>query len=351
MRRRRRCLPALPTAYPAELASSAPLRILQHCHTWTDPPGHGERMNTEDEDSPQAWEWTGPIHDRDPVLHQAAYLGDLNKIKEVLAVGGSTDSEELGTIDAKNRLGCTPLRLAATGGHSPCVKYLIDCGADVNLSDVKAQTPLYVAIKTKHLNCAKILLAAGANPNGDERCLCTPLYIASMDGFVEGVRELVRYGADLDTSQIRVGSFISTPLYITIAYQHLDCFKTLLQAGADPDYGCDPVIAKKRHLPNCQSLFHYVVRKSSCKWQFAALLREFGANMWLTDDKGKMAFELNDIAPSECKQYIQEVIGCPLALTHLCRVRLRHHLGRSKLVLVPQLPLPQKMIAFLEHNE
>ena len=42
-------------------------------------------------------------------------------------------------------------------------------------------------------------------------------------------QELVAYGADLDRSQISLGSFISTPLYITIAYDHFHCFKTLLQ--------------------------------------------------------------------------------------------------------------------------
>ena len=46
-------------------------------------------------------------------------------------------------------------------------------------------------------------------------------------------QELVAYGADLDRSQINLGSFISTPLYITIAYDHFDCFKTLLQVTID----------------------------------------------------------------------------------------------------------------------
>lgn len=96
------------------------------------------RMKSDDEDSPQAWEWTGPIHDRDPVLHQAAYLGDLNKIKQVLSGDsvknthscddeGSGDADtdnELGSINAKNRLGCTPLRLAATGTTTSAHRHL-----------------------------------------------------------------------------------------------------------------------------------------------------------------------------------------------------------------------------------
>ena len=47
------------------------------------------------------------------------------------------------------------------GGHSDCILALVEAGADVNLSDVKAQTPLFIAIASNNLECARILLQAG----------------------------------------------------------------------------------------------------------------------------------------------------------------------------------------------
>ena len=129
-----------------------------------------------------ALDWR-PIHDTDPILHQAAFIGDLKSIKILLQNRTYCES-----INVRNRLGCSPLRLAATGGHAECVEYLIKTGANVDLIDMKAQTPLFVAIKNKHLRCACVLLQAGANPNGDCASLCTPLYIAAMEGFLDGVK-------------------------------------------------------------------------------------------------------------------------------------------------------------------
>ena len=52
-----------------------------------------------------------------------------------------------------------------SAGHEDCVRYLIEQGADVNVSDIKAQTALYVAVKNKHLNCVKLLLKVNQTPH------------------------------------------------------------------------------------------------------------------------------------------------------------------------------------------
>lgn len=109
---------------------------------------------------------------------------------------------------------------------------------------------------------------------------------------------------------VNVSVGLQSTSYFFVFVVHLSnmCF-FIIQAGADPDYGCVSSVAKKRHLPNCQSLFHSVLRKPCCSWKFVAFLRDFGANMWLTDDQGKLAYESIDTGQSECKQYIMEVIG------------------------------------------
>lgn len=90
-------------------------------------------------------------------------------------------------------LPCTPLRIAATAGHSECVDFLISQGAEVELVDVKGQTALYVAVVNGHLDCVRILLEAGADPNGSRHHRSTPLYHAARVGRVDILQELIRW--------------------------------------------------------------------------------------------------------------------------------------------------------------
>ena len=75
---------------------------------------------------------------------------------------------------------------------------MLEHGAKVDKSDVKAQTPLFVATVNQHWECAKILLEAGADPNGDEKNLCTPLAVMAQRGYYDGIKLLCRYGADTE---------------------------------------------------------------------------------------------------------------------------------------------------------
>ncbi len=85
---------------------------------------------------------------------------------------------------------------------------LIGHGADVNKSDIKAQTPLFVAIKKHHAGCVWRLLEAGANPEGDSQNLCTPIYVASMEGFYEGLKVSTTNNSDLVCKHDQYPSFI-----------------------------------------------------------------------------------------------------------------------------------------------
>ncbi|CAH1776162.1 unnamed protein product [Owenia fusiformis] len=283
-------------------------------------------------------EWAS-IHDRDPIIHQAAYIGDLSKLRSLLK-----EQKQLKDINFKNRLGCTPLRLASTAGHTACVSYLIQMGAEVNVADVKAQTPLYVAVKNKHIDCVKILLENKADPNGNIQSLCSPLYIAAMDGFIEGVLVLVKYGADMNGCQISMGSFISTPLYISIAYHHLDCFKALLKAGADPDHTLRNTSNKGHTMPR-QSLYHAVVRHNT-DIDYAQLLYDMGACIYAVDDKNRQASEMNK--KNECEEYIAELMCSPRSLASWCRINIRETLGKDRLHRIHELRLPSKLTQYVK---
>ena len=62
------------------------------------------------------------------------------------------------------------------------MELLLSYNAEIDISDIKAQTPLAAAVKNKHLGCVRHLVEAGANPDGDRQNLSSPLYLAAMMG-------------------------------------------------------------------------------------------------------------------------------------------------------------------------
>lgn len=88
-------------------------------------------------------------------IHAAAYLGDLNAIKQHIKAG--TD------LNQKDEYGSTPLTIAATFGKTEAAKALIEGGADINLSNADGSTPLHVAAFFCRTEIVKALLQKGAD--------------------------------------------------------------------------------------------------------------------------------------------------------------------------------------------
>jgi hypothetical protein len=57
---------------------------------------------------------------------------------------------------------------------------------------------------------------------------------------------LIHWGASLDRPPYHSASFLTSPLHIALAYGNLDCFVSLLGAGADPDHLCEPTQEERR---------------------------------------------------------------------------------------------------------
>jgi ankyrin repeat protein len=74
--------------------------------------------------------------------------------------------------------GLTPLLYAARQGCLECAKYLIEAGADPNLTDPEGVTPLLMATVNFHFDLAAYLLKKGANANQWDWWGRTPLYAA-----------------------------------------------------------------------------------------------------------------------------------------------------------------------------
>jgi hypothetical protein len=88
-------------------------------------------------------------------LRRAASVGDLAKVKELLAAGVDAN--------AANAYGGTALSFASDKGHAEVVKLLLEHGADVNVKDrFYTATPLLWAVEHGHAEVVRALLAKGS---------------------------------------------------------------------------------------------------------------------------------------------------------------------------------------------
>ena len=178
-------------------------------------------------------------------IYFAAYLGDLPKMKNLIANGVS--------LDAKDEAGFTPLHAAAAGGHKNVVEYLISQDVNANEEAWPGWTALSYAAAGNHMevvellrakgvgagkgtsellpivakrgyvDAAKTLIDLGAKTNLGER---TALQEATFEGHKEIVELLISKGAD-----VNAGGW--TPLHITADTGRTDIARSLIAAGAN----------------------------------------------------------------------------------------------------------------------
>ncbi|XP_003229360.3 ankyrin repeat and SOCS box protein 12 [Anolis carolinensis] len=243
----------------------------------------------------------------------------------------------------------TPLRLAASKGHTRCVEVLLAHGAEVDSLDVKAQTPLFVAVNNGHLDCVRALLAAGANPSGSVHNNCTPVLTAARDGDVDILQELLAHGAEANV-KARVPEWAansvacSGPLYLSAVYGHLECFKALLLYGADPNYNCNDEKMVSR-IKNPKTLLEICLRHG-CGAEFVQLLIDFGANVYLP------GVALDKIsANSEVLDLLVHERAVPKSLMSLCRLAIRKFLKPpNQPCAADQLEIPPPLRNYLKHQ-
>jgi ankyrin repeat protein len=145
------------------------------------------------------------------LVRTCAYYGDVSAIKFLLTHGGSVAA--LGeNLDLDG---------ACFHGHWRLVKFLIECGAEVNYPlPETGETPLHAALCTDrrlaHNLVLRILLAAGANPNSATKPSVetgafmrdvrtrgeTPLHRAAAFGDEDAIRLLLDAGAIIDAKDM-----------------------------------------------------------------------------------------------------------------------------------------------------
>lgn len=96
-------------------------------------------------------------------------------------------------LNAQNRLGETPLMLAAINNHVELAKVLIEHGADVNRA---GWTPLHYAAANGHRDMIRLLLENDAYIDSESSNGTTPLMMAASSNSPLAVKLLLEEGAD-----------------------------------------------------------------------------------------------------------------------------------------------------------
>ena len=189
---------------------------------------------------------------------------DLADVTHCLSAGAN--------IEARNRLGMTPLMHAAFYGTAEVVKVLLDAGADLEARTEDGTTPLFFAAAndgsyayrevdvSKHglvraeaakeaqpavrlwAEMAKVMLDAGADPNAGNYA-GIPLQAAARGGNAEMIKALLDAGVDPDQKITYSHGGVSFALCLSSingsVWTNKEAVKALLDGGANPNVRCN----------------------------------------------------------------------------------------------------------------
>ena len=196
--------------------------------------------------------------DKTTPLHIACYNGD-KECAEILVVAGAN-------VNAKNSHNITPIITAALYGNEEIIDYLkssgavlnkdnatelalgmisngnskntgflIELGANINISDKNGKTLLHTSVENKDLRNTELLIKNGANPNAEMKTEddnnITPLLLAVIADDFDIVKLLIENGASIDVKEKNLGA---APLDIAILLnKNNNITNLLIEKGAD----------------------------------------------------------------------------------------------------------------------
>ena len=131
-------------------------------------------------------------------------------------------------VNAKDRIGVSPLMHALSASNSKVISLLIKAGANVNAIGFSGWTPLIYAVIFNIPEVILELLQAGANINARDAKGNTPLILASMGG-TSALSVLIDNGADINAQNS--GGW--TALMTAAAHNDPDVVALFLKLGAD----------------------------------------------------------------------------------------------------------------------
>lgn len=161
-----------------------------------------------------------------------------NRTRQFLRAAATDDLASLQQLaaqrvhpDVQLRRGWTALHAAAEAGHAGIIRFLLSCGAGLDIQDdASGATPLHLAATGGHVEAIRELLAHWAETEVFDRFDCTPLTASAAAGQVAAARLLLEHGALVDA-----GNDIVTPLMAAARYGQVAMIDLLLDHGADID--------------------------------------------------------------------------------------------------------------------
>uniref|UniRef100_A0A4W5NKZ6 Ankyrin repeat and SOCS box containing 2 n=1 Tax=Hucho hucho TaxID=62062 RepID=A0A4W5NKZ6_9TELE len=271
-----------------------------------------------------------------------------------------------------NRSGISPLHLAAECNRDEVLEVLIEAGYDVNamLSEDRSKmyedhrsTILYFAVANGNVEATTMLLEAGANPNLDT---FNTLLVAVRQGSIELVTLLVEHGAN-------VNAYVPThptsfPATVMFSMKYLSMLKYLMDNGCDAHscfsctYGNGPHPPIQETSERDDLRYNNNTRRNNGKSvQFCEIISTQAINRWagpiidvLLDYVGhvKLCSRLTEHLDSfEDWEAIKEKATPPRPLMQLCRLKIRQQVGIHRLRCINKLPLPPRVIKYLNHEE
>lgn len=97
-------------------------------------------------------------------------------------------------VNSRDRLGNSPLNMAATKGNVALVTLLLGAGADPNLANISEVTPLMGACFAESAETIKLLLAAGARTGSTDRVKKTAATYVAANGCIPCMQALLDAG-------------------------------------------------------------------------------------------------------------------------------------------------------------
>jgi L-ascorbate metabolism protein UlaG (beta-lactamase superfamily) len=108
---------------------------------------------------------------------------------------------------------------------------LIKSGADVNAKDKVGRTPVFATAERNSSDILKLLIDQGAEVGIADKFGMTPLHRAAIAGYHDIVQMLARSGGDVKVRDVKG----RTPYYYAAIYGHNSLTERLMSLGAQPD--------------------------------------------------------------------------------------------------------------------
>ncbi|OWZ12532.1 hypothetical protein PHMEG_00014290 [Phytophthora megakarya] len=160
-----------------------------------------------------------------PLMHAVRTNGNLDVIRFLVDSGAN--------VNVSGTRGETSLMYAAENGNEEVVRFLVAKGADINAVDYMNRTALiYATWKRENLNVIRFLVGKGANVDTRTSDLSTPLLhiCARYSGELNVVEFLVDRGADFNAQDTTFGE---TPLMRASRNGRMDIVEYLVEVRAD----------------------------------------------------------------------------------------------------------------------